>query len=57
MQHEGDRLGGAAAQVPARLVGRIVQLAGGIEHALARLGFDVGAAVQCARHVPIEMFR
>ena len=49
MQHEGDRLSGAAAQVPARLVGCVVELAGSVEHALPRLGIDVGAAVEGAR--------
>ena len=50
LQHEGDRMGGAAAQVPARLVRRVVELFGGFEHALPRLGIDVGAPVERPRH-------
>ena len=48
LQHEGDRLGGAAAKVAARLVRGVVQLARGIEHALPRFGVDIRPAVQRA---------
>ena len=50
LQHEGDRVRCAAAKVPARQIGRVVELGGRGEHPLARLGIDVGAAVQRARN-------
>ena len=43
-------MGGALPQAAAGLVRRIVQLLGGVEHALAGVGIDVGAAVQRPRH-------
>src|SRR5262249_55666806 len=52
LEDEGDHVGGALAEAPSRLVGRIVERARRLEHAPARLLADVAATVEGARDRP-----
>ena len=52
LQQKGDRVRSPLAQAAPGLIGRIAELSGCFQNALARLCMHAGAAVECPRNRP-----